>query len=81
MKQVRSAKKIAEALECYRLNVDPMHCDKKSCPYNNNDPEVGYYCCGNSLLHDASQRLLYQDWKIKQLEKKLDYVWTGRRNR
>ena len=78
MKKVRSAKKIAEALECYRLkSADALEsCQNKDCPYNNNDPEYGCWCCSNRLLYDASQRLLYQDDKIKRLERKLD---TGRR--
>ena len=45
--------KVAEALECYRMNLDHEHCEKKECPYNNNDPHYGYWCCSNSLLYDA----------------------------
>lgn len=81
MKRPRSALKIAEALECYRLkNAEELaHCQKKSCPYNNNDPEHGCWCCGNNLLFDAVCRLRYQDAKIKRLERRLDAVWTGRK--
>lgn len=75
----KGAKTIANALECYRMNIDPMTCGKRNCPYNNADPEHGYYCCANGLLHDAAQRLLYQEEKIKRLERKIDRIWTGRR--
>ena len=81
MKKVRSAKKIAKALECYRMLPEAKRrvCDIKTCPYNNNDPEYGCYCCGNHILFDAVRKLLYQEEKIKRLERKIDSVWTGKR--
>ena len=83
MRQVRSTKKLAEALECYRMKSPEGRktCQKKTCPYNNNDPECGYFCCSNNLLYDAVQRLLYQDKKIKRLERKIDSVWTVEKRR
>ena len=79
-KEVRSAKKIAQALECWRMTPeDEKHdCPKHSCPYNNNSPTYGYWCCGNSIMFDAVRKLLQQDEKIKKLNKKIDRIWTGR---
>ena len=63
--------KVAEALECYRMNLDPTHCEKKDCPYNNNDPHYGYWCCSNSLLYDAVA-LLKAEKKTKVVFKQYD---------
>ena len=80
IKEVRSAKKIAKALECFRLASDEKkhNCKQKTCPYNNNDPEYGCWCCGNNILGDAVMKLLQQDEKIKKLNRKIDRIWTGR---
>lgn len=56
--------KVAEALECYRLHPDSSeHCKKKDCPYNNNDPHYGYWCCSNRILYDAVRLLKEQERK------------------
>lgn len=80
MREVRSAVKIANALECYRMASDDKkhNCDKTSCPYNNNDPEHGNWCCENSIMFDAVRKLIQQDEKIKKLNRKIDRIWTGR---
>ena len=75
----KNTKTIIDALECFRMNGDPQSCKKTSCPYNNNDPEVGCYCCSNSILFDAVQRLRYHDDMIKKLQRKIDSVWVGKR--
>lgn len=77
----KGTKTIADALECFRMQMPERaeQCQKKSCPYNNNDPEYGCWCVSNSIMFDAVQRLKYQEQKIKRLERQLDRVWTGRR--
>ena len=81
MKEVRSAKKIAAALECWRMATDKKKsdCPNHSCPYNNNSADYGYWCCGNSIMFDAVRKLLYQRDNIRKLERKIDSVWTGKR--
>ena len=56
------AAKVAEALECFRMHPNPRECEKKDCPYNNNDPHYGYWCCSNRLLFDAVRLLKAMDF-------------------
>lgn len=74
-----SASKIADALECYRMKSERQreHCKKKSCPYNNNDPEHGCWCCSNSLLYDAVALVKEQEARIKKYEYLLDFLGIG----
>lgn len=60
--------KVIKGLECYRMNPDPEHCEKNDCPYNNNDPHYGYWCCSNRLLHDAVRLLKEQEPRVMTLE-------------
>ena len=48
---------VIKALKCYRMTSDEKRerCRNKKCPYNNNDPQHGYWCCSNSLLFDAEK--------------------------
>lgn len=80
-KHSRRASAIAKALECYRMASDEKraNCDKRNCPYNNNDPEHGYWCCYSHILYEAVRKLTDQEAEIKKLRRAIDYVWTGER--
>jgi hypothetical protein len=58
-KPLADAKTVAEKLECYCNTERPGRCTNRGCPYNNNDPEIGYWCCSNRLIYDAVT-LLYE---------------------
>lgn len=67
----RSAKTIAKALECYRMAFadQKADCPNHSCPYNNNSPAYGYWCCSNNIMFEAVRKLRQQDEEIKKLKK------------
>ena len=54
---------VATCLECYRLKSQEqrVNCRERKCPYNNNSPAYGYWCCSNSLLYDAVTLLKEQE--------------------
>ena len=54
---MQDIKTVIEKLHCYRLKMRSELCTDRSCPYNNNDPEHGLWCCSNRLLHDAETLL------------------------
>lgn len=81
----RSASEVADALECYRMKSERQrkNCKNKACRYNNNDPHYGFWCCSNSILHDAIALLKEQGSIIKSLESDLHEtleVVSGRLN-
>lgn len=67
---------VIKALKCYRMK-DPEsreNCQNMDCPYNNNDPNYGYWCCSNRLLLDAIRLLGEQGEAIDKLYDILDDV-------
>lgn len=59
---------IIEKLHCYRMKTDPEYCNVSECPYNNDDPEHGNWCCYNRLLHDVETLLKEQEPRLLGLE-------------
>ena len=64
---MQSREAVIKALKCYRMTSDEKRerCRNKRCPYNNNDPQHGYWCCSNSLLYDAEKLLQEQPKRAK----------------